>query len=145
MKTNALAARLLRSTLALAAGACLFGANLAFAADTKVTLSGAEVVPPVETAASADGVVTVGDDHAVSGKVKIKGLTPFVAHIHLGEMGKNGPPIIFLEKTGDDVWSVVKDAKLTDEQFAAYKAGKLYFQFHTEAHRPGEIRGQIKP
>jgi hypothetical protein len=31
------------------------------------------------------------------------------------------------------------------EQFAAFKAGNLYINVHSPEHKPGEIRGQIKP
>jgi hypothetical protein len=133
------------SRLLLAALASVALIGTALAADTKVTLSGAQVVPPVTTDASAEGTLSVGADKSVAGTVKIKGLSPFAAHIHLGESGTNGPPIIFLEKKTDDTWAVVPNAKMTDEQYAAYMAGKLYFQFHTEKYKPGEIRGQIKP
>jgi hypothetical protein len=34
---------------------------------------------------------------------------------------------------------------LTDAQYASYKAGNLYYNFHTEAHKSGEIRAQIRP
>jgi hypothetical protein len=60
-------------------------------------------------------------------------------------MGKNGPPIVSLEQSSDGVWSVPKDSKLTDAQYAAYKAGELYVNVHSAEHKGGEIRGQIKP
>ena len=34
-------------------------------------------------------------------------------------------------------------AKLTDEQVADLKAGKLYINIHTAANKAGEIRGQV--
>jgi hypothetical protein len=53
--------------------------------------------------------------------------------------------IIPLEKGLDNVWSVAKGAKLTDAQFAAFKAGGLYVNMHTAAHPVGEIRAQLMP
>jgi hypothetical protein len=126
-------------------GACALGAGTAYGASLKVTLSGAEVVPPVQTAASADAELTVDADKSVHAKVTLKNIVPFAAHIHQGDAGSNGPPVIFLEKKTDGSWGEVAGAKLSDEQYASYLAGKLYFQFHTEKYRPGEIRGQIKP
>ncbi|MES2297931.1 MAG: CHRD domain-containing protein [Pseudomonadota bacterium] len=126
-------------------GACALCTGAAFAGELKVALSGAEVVPPVQTAATADAVLMVDADKSVHAKVTLKNITPFAAHIHQGEAGTNGPPVIFLEKKADGSWGEVAGAKLSDEQYASYLAGKLYFQFHTEKYRPGEIRGQIKP
>ncbi|HET9446835.1 MAG TPA: CHRD domain-containing protein [Steroidobacteraceae bacterium] len=116
-----------------------------FAADSKVTLTGKEEVPAVETAATGTGTITVGADKSISGSVTTKGVEGVAAHIHHAPAGKNGPPIVPLEKTGDGVWSVPKGSKLTDEQLAAYKAGELYVNVHSAAHKGGEIRGQIKP
>jgi hypothetical protein len=36
-------------------------------------------------------------------------------------------------------------AKFTDAQYKAYKAGDLYYNVHSDAHKGGEIRGQLKP
>ena len=113
--------------------------------EVKVTLSGDQEIPPVTTSGSGTGTITVGEDKSVSGKVTISGITPLVAHIHEAPAGTNGPIIIPLTKTSDTVWIVPAGAKLTDAQYASYKAGNLYYNFHTEAHRSGEIRGQIKP
>ena len=113
--------------------------------EIKVTLSGDQEIPPVTTSASGNGTITVGEDKSVSGKVTISGITPLVAHIHEAPAGANGPIVIPLTKTSDTVWVVPAGAKLTDAQYASYKAGNLYYNFHTEAHKSGEIRGQIKP
>jgi hypothetical protein len=113
--------------------------------EIKVTLSGNQEIPPVTTSASGTGTFNVGEDKSVSGKVTITGLAVTVAHIHEAPAGSNGPIIIPLTKTSDTVWVVPADAKLTDAQYASYKAGNLYYNFHSEAHKSGEIRGQIKP
>ena len=46
----------------------------------------------------------------------------------------------------DDILSNVKllEAKLTAEQLKAYKDGQLYINVHSEAHKGGEIRTQLK-
>ena len=102
-------------------------------------------MPAVETAATGTGTITVGADKSISGSVTTKGVEGVAAHIHHAAAGKNGPPIVALEKTGDGVWSVPKGSKLTEEQVAAYKAGELYVNVHSAAHKGGEIRAQIKP
>jgi hypothetical protein len=127
------------------AAVLLLGPGLALAADSKVTLSGKEEVPAVETSATGTGTITVGADKSISGRVTTKGIEGVAAHIHQAPMGKNGPPIVPLEKGADGVWSVPQGSKLTDEQLAAYKAGELYVNVHSAAHKGGEIRGQLKP
>jgi hypothetical protein len=119
--------------------------NLALAGDSKVTLTGKEEVPAVDTAATGTGTITVGADKSISGSVTTKGINGMAAHIHQAAAGKNGPPIVALEKSSDGAWSVPKGSKLTDEQYAAYKAGELYVNVHSADHKGGEIRAQLKP
>jgi len=114
------------------------------AQEVKVTLSGSQEIPPVITSATGSGTITVADK-AVSGSVTTTGVVGVAAHIHQGAAGQNGPVIIPLTKTGDNVWSVPAGAQLTDEQNAAFKAGNLYVNVHSAANKAGEIRGQLKP
>ena len=116
-----------------------------FAADIKVKLTGAEEVPPVSTAATGAGTIKVNDDMTVSGSVTTKGIEVVAAHIHSGAVGKNGPPVIPLEQTSPGVWSVPAGSKLTADQYKTFKAGELYVNVHSAAHKDGEIRGQLKP
>ena len=111
----------------------------------KVTLSGSQEVPPVTTSASGSGTILVGADKSVSGSVTTTGVAGSAAHIHVGAAGKNGPVIIPLTKTADNVWSVPAGAKLTDPQYESYKAGDLYVNVHSAANKGGEVRGQLKP
>jgi hypothetical protein len=110
-----------------------------------VTLSGASEVPPVATSASGWGTIMVGDDRSVSGNVTTTGIAGVAAHIHTGAAGMNGGVTIGLSKTGDNVWSVPAGAKFTDEQYNTYKAGGMYINVHSAAHKGGEIRGQLMP
>jgi len=131
-------------SLGRAAAALLLAAalGLALAADMTEALSGAQEVPPVSTDAKGTANITVGMDKSVTGTVTTTGIAGTMAHIHFGEAGKNGPVLITLMKASDNMWTVPPGSKLTDEQ---YKAGKLYVNVHSEAHKPGEIRAQLKP
>jgi hypothetical protein len=48
-----------------------------------------------------------------------------------------------LNQTGADTWSVPANTVLTEAQFAAFEAGRLYFNAHSTAFAAGEIRGQV--
>lgn len=120
-------------------------ATAAYAGDVKVTLSGSEEVPPVQTSATGSGTITVNEDKTVSGSVTTKGVMGVAAHIHSAAPGKNGPPIVTLTKVSENEWRVPEGAKLTDDQYAAFKAGNLYINVHSAANKGGEIRGQLKP
>jgi hypothetical protein len=110
-----------------------------------VTLTGGEEVPPVSTAARGAGSIHINMDKSVSGSVTTTGIAGVAAHIHTGARGANGPVTVGLVKTSENVWSVPAGAKLTDPQYAAFKAGNFYVNVHSAAHKGGEIRGQLNP
>ena len=111
----------------------------------QVMLSGSQEVPPVSTPASGSGTIVVGADKSVSGSVTTSGVAGLAAHIHVGAADKNGPVIIPLTKTSDNVWTVPAGSKLTDAQYENFKAGDLYVNVHSAKYKGGEIRGQLKP
>ena len=125
--------------------AALLVCGSASANDVKVTLTGAEETPPVQTSATGSGTLKVNKDKAVSGSVKTQGIAGTAAHIHVGAPGESGPPIITLTQGPDGTWAVPAGAKLTDEQYADFESGKLYVNVHSAMHKPGEIRAQLKP
>lgn len=108
-----------------------------------IMLKGVAEIPAVKTAATGTGQITVLPDGTVSGSIKTVGLAPTVAHIHAAASGQNGPPIITLTRTAGDSFAVPADARLTDAQYASFKAGELYVNVHSARHPNGEIRGQL--
>jgi hypothetical protein len=138
----------MRSTLQRAAFATLLAAGftVASAQDNKLALSGDQEVPAVTSNAKGEGHIKIGADKTVSGKITTTGIEGTMAHIHEGKApGENGPPIITLTKGSDGTWSVPKGSKLTDEQYDAYKDGRLYVNIHSAEHKGGEIRAPLKP
>jgi hypothetical protein len=130
--------------IALIAALCAAGIAVQ-SADIAVKLTGEQEVPPVASSATGVGTIVIKNDKSVSGSIKTAGIDGTVAHIHLGEPGKNGPPIITLSKTADNTWSVPAGAQLTDDQYKSFKDGNLYVNVHSAEHKGGEIRTQLKP
>ncbi|HEY3783849.1 MAG TPA: CHRD domain-containing protein [Steroidobacteraceae bacterium] len=130
---------------ALTATALLLVTLSAAAEDVKVSLTGSEETPPVTTSATGSGTIHIHKDKSVSGVIKTKGIEGTMAHIHVGAPGQAGPPIITLTKGAHGTWVVPKGSKLTDEQYQSFKSGDLYVNVHSEEHKPGEIRAQLKP
>lgn len=110
-----------------------------------LALSGAEEVPPVTTAALGTGSFEIPPDKSITGSIATTGVTATAAHIHEGAIGKNGPVIVPLTKTGDNTWSVAPNTRLTDGQYASYLAGNLYVNVHSAMNSGGEIRAQLRP
>jgi hypothetical protein len=99
----------------------------------------------VKTSAAGSGNVTIKDDKSVTAKITVTGMTATAAHIHMAASGANGPVIVPFTKTADNTFEAAPGAKMTDEQYAAYKAGNTYVNVHSAAHPGGEVRAQLKP
>jgi len=133
---------MLMATMAIS----LVGTNVAGAADkVGVSLDGNHEVPSNVSTASGSGNFTITDDKSISGSVTAKGMEGSAAHIHDAAVGKNGPVVVALVKGEAGVWSVPANTKLTDAQFASFKAGNLYVNVHSATYPTGEIRGQLPP
>ncbi len=135
-----------RSLLQFVLSFCVVaGATSALADEVKVQLAGTQEVPPVATTATGSGTIVVHRDMTVGGRIVTSGVVGTMAHIHVGKAGTNGPVAIALSRNGDNGWLVPPGAKLTEAQYQAYEAGDLYVNVHSDAHKGGEIRGQISP
>jgi hypothetical protein len=110
----------------------------------QVALSGSNEVPPVTTTANGTGTVTIGADRSVKAMITVSGMTATAAHIHEAAAGANGPVIVPFTKTGDNAFAAPDGAKLTESQYASFKAGNLYVNVHSAKNPGGEIRAQLK-
>jgi len=121
-----------------------------------LALTGSQEVPAVTTSASGSTDISVGESKCpaaasssncptVYGTVMTSGMNGTAAHIHQGAPGQNGPAIVTLIKLDDNTWAVPSGTTLTPDQNAAYWAGMLYVNVHTNAHQGGEVRAQLKP
>jgi hypothetical protein len=132
------------ATLALAA--CLAAASpvLAETVTLKANLAASAEVPPNDSAAT--GSVTVTFDTATKKATwqgSYSGLSgpPTAGHFHgPADPGKNAGVAVPIQAGSTPFQG---SADLTDAQAADLMAGKWYVNVHTEAHKGGEIRGQI--
>jgi hypothetical protein len=139
----------LRSTLAALACTAvvsLAGPAMAATVNLKAELNGAAEVPPNPSAAK--GSVTAAFDTAtkkLTWKGSYSGLSgpATAAHLHIGEVGKNGGVAVPIFAGAAAKSPFEGEATLTDAQAADLLAGKLYANIHTEANKAGEIRGQL--
>ena len=110
----------------------------------KVSLTGAEEVPPAKSDGKGTGSFRVAEDGTISGSVTTEGVQGMMAHIHQGAKGQNGPVIVPLTKSGD-TYTVPEGRKLTQPQMDALKAGNLYVNVHSPQNKGGEVRAQLQP
>jgi len=137
--------------LALFGAACLIAASTPALAETvtfKAQLAGSKEVPPNTT--GGKGEVTATYDTAsktLSWKGDYSGLTgpATMAHFHgPADTGKNAPVVIPIFMNQAAAKSPFEgSAKLNDQQEQELMAGELYVNVHTDAHKAGEIRGQL--
>jgi hypothetical protein len=138
--------RKLSTGLASLLGAAALLTAPALAEETKfmAMLSGAEEVPPVESAATGSGNITWNSEtKELSWTIDFSGLSgpATAAHFHgPADPGANAGPVITLEDLESPSEGKIT---LTDEQAADLAGGKWYVNVHTAAHPDGEIRGQV--
>ncbi|WP_396611683.1 CHRD domain-containing protein [Haloferax sp. S1W] len=122
-------------------------------------LRGDEEVPPVETKAQGQAIVSFDDDiSALSYKLIVANIEDVVAaHIHCAPEGVNGPVGVTLFEGGPVSKSgVLAEGTVTEpdagngcgwesleDVFDAIERGEAYVNVHTLANLPGEIRGQL--
>ena len=108
------------------------------------SLKGSDEVPPNDTTGTGEVKAKLDTtSKAFSYVVTYSGLTgpATMAHFHgPAAPGVNAPPIITMKTLASPIKGT---ATLTDAQIADLKAGNWYFNVHTAAHPPGEIRGQL--
>jgi hypothetical protein len=93
---------------------------------------------------SGSATVTINPDRSVVVKVNVTGMTATASHIHEGAAGTNGPVIVPFTKTADNTFASSDGAKLTETQYASYKAAILRqrAQCRTSGRRtPAPIKG----
>jgi hypothetical protein len=130
----------------------------------KAVLTGANEVPPVQTAASGKAEFEVNRDQTkIKFELTIRNATDILgaagAHIHCGVEGANGPVVAFLagQVAGGFDGKVEIEATLTAanivnplcgatiaELVQSMRDGDTYVNAHSPAFPGGEIRGQIE-
>lgn len=133
--------------------------------DFQANLAGVNEVPPVSSTGSGTANIAVeGDSVIVTGSFMnlISDVATQIgggAHIHVGAVGENGPVVIpLVVSLAEDNRSGTFEAEENtfvlgelsfpdgidaDSVLSAIENGNAYVNVHTEAHNPGEIRGQI--
>jgi hypothetical protein len=125
-------------------------------------LVGADVVPPVRTAATATVTFTrVSNGAALRYVIRVRGINdPTVARLHVSTAGANGPTIATLfagpARNGTFTGALASGTlratslggplagkKLAD-LVGLIKAGRVYVLLGTTRHLTGEVRGEIK-
>jgi hypothetical protein len=131
----------------------------------KANLTGSAVVPPIKTEATGSALFDFSKDlKSLNFKLWVKDLSNVTAaYIHLGAVGKEGPPVVALYPFGPS--PQVKEGKfsglLAEGVITAANlegplkgkppsalgeealSGNAYIKVNTKQHPEGELRGQI--
>ena len=133
----------------LVAAAALWPTAQAAVVAYKANLAGAAEVPPVQSAGKGSAAVNVDTaTKGISWRVEYNGLSgPLAAaHIHCGApAGGNAGVAVPLGAAPNLSSPLQGNAILTDAQLQQLQSGQCYVNLHTEAHKGGEIRGQLAP
>ncbi|CAB3746224.1 CHRD domain-containing protein [Paraburkholderia humisilvae] len=117
----------------------------------QVPLTGAQQVPPVQTAGSGSADLTYDPDtHVVTWNIRFSGLSSqaTMAHFHgPAPAGKNAGVKVWLSQKGSmEMTSPLSgQATLSPDDVKMFEAGDMYINVHTKNNPNGEIRGQVVP
>jgi CHRD domain-containing protein len=132
-------------TLMFAAMVATAPVALAETVTLKANLKASEAAPPNDSKGTGTLQATYDTtSKQLSYTVNYSGLSgsATAAHFHgPADLGKNAGVVVPVQ--GSVASPIKGTAALTDAQAADLMAGKWYFNVHTEAHKPGEIRGQV--
>jgi hypothetical protein len=108
---------------------------------------GADLAPAPGVSSSGKGTATASLDtntKTLTWTVDYSGLSgpATAAHIH-GPADPGANAGIVVPFSGNLASPIKGSATLTDAQIAQLEAGKWYVNIHTEANKPGEVRGQL--
>jgi CHRD domain len=152
------------SAAATTTSATAAGPGGSAAAKFEIPLTGAEGVPPIQTAASGTFFLFLeaqpGGGYNISYRIDVSNIVDVTAaHVHLGAKGTNGEVIFPLftgpQKAGSFTGTLAEGAfdvagltgsmagKTIADLAAVVLAGQTYCNVHTKANPNGEIRGQI--
>lgn len=142
---------ILSLALALGLSGCDSSSNNNSQADVTtltVNLTGTQEVPPVDTANTATGTVTVTSENGsnvLTAELITNGFTATMVHIHEGFAGANGDVAIGLtqDESNSNRWTATADIDI--DELSAFEAAGFYFNAHSSENTGGEVRGQIVP
>lgn len=130
--------------LTLSLGACSKKEEAAPAPTTtalSATINGAQQVPANSSAATGTFVGSYDSGNKLlTYKVTYQGVTPSIAHIHIGAPGMAGPVAIPFANLASPITGTVT---LTADQADNLLSNKMYVNMHSSAYANGEIRGDI--
>jgi CHRD domain-containing protein len=137
-----------RSGVAALALAALLAAGSPALAETvtfKAELKGTNEVPPNDSKGTGTVIATYDTaSKKLSWKINYSGLTgnATAAHFH-GPADRDKNAAVVVPITGSVASPIEGSVTLTEAQAADFTVGRWYFNIHTAAHGPGEIRGQM--
>ena len=122
----------------------MMGTDTPKSGEQQIRLSPSNQAPAITSPASGSGSVTVNADHTVVARIVVVDMAATAAHIHQGAPGANGPVIVPFVKQGENTFVAPAGAKMTEDQYRAYKAGNTYVNVHSAKNPSGEVRAQLK-
>ena len=119
-------------------------ANASFTSSMRVSLSGAEMVPAIDSTGTGEARLILNTQTGeLTGTVTHSLGDATLATIGVAATGTNGIPIVMLGRRTDNQFAVPTGTSLTSGQIAAFRGETLYVTVHSQMYPNGELRGQV--